>query len=263
MKSPLIAPNRLKIHGCTVIFISGTGTGVGKTLLTGLLLRHLRSTGRRALAIKPFCSGGAGDVDLLRALQDDELSAREVNPFYFREPVAPLVAARKHRRRIGLAEVLRKVLTVAQRCDWLLVEGAGGLLAPLGSRFTALDLIARLGCEVIVAAPNKLGTLNHTLLTVRALRAAAVRRLKVVLMDARHPDPSAESNPRLLAEWLAPAPLFQAPFLGMRCCTIRAVERNAQKIRPLLERILRQGCMPQKRKSTIFTKNSCAAPGLE
>jgi len=221
-----------------LVFISGTDTGVGKTLLAGLLLRHLRSTGRRALAIKPFCAGGAGDAGLLRALQDGELSAREVNPFYFQEPVAPLVAARKHRRRIGLAEVLREILPVAQRCDWLLIEGAGGLLAPLGEGFTALDLIARLHCTVIVAAPNKLGTINHTLLTVQALRAAAVRQLKVVLMGRRHPDPSAESNPRVLAEWLAPTPLFQAPFLGMRCRTIKAVERNARKIGALLERIL-------------------------
>jgi dethiobiotin synthetase len=222
-----------------LIFITGTDTGVGKTLLTGLLLRHLRSTGRCALAIKPFCSGGPGDVDLLRALQDGELSVREINPFYFREPVAPLVAARRHRRRIGLAEVLRNVLPVARRCDWLLIEGAGGLLAPLGRRLTALDLIARLRCKVIVAAPNELGTINHTLLTVRALRAAAVSRLKVVLMGRRHPDPSAESNPRVLAEWLAPTPLFLAPFLGMRCCTIRGVEQSARKTGALLERLLR------------------------
>jgi dethiobiotin synthetase len=233
--------NRVNPSPCRpcLVFITGTDTGVGKTLLTGLMLRHLRSTGRRALAIKPFCSGGAGDVDLLGAIQDGELSAREVNPFYFPEPVAPLVAARKHRRRIGLGQVLREVLEVAQRCDWLLIEGAGGLLAPLGERFTALDLIARLQCKVIVAAPNRLGVLNHTLLTVQALRGAAAGPLKVVLMSGRHPDPSAESNPSVLAEWVAPAPVFQAPFLGMRCCTIRAVERNAREIGALLERILR------------------------
>jgi dethiobiotin synthetase len=220
------------------VFITGTDTGVGKTLLAGLLLCHLRRTGRRALAIKPFCAGGTGDADLLHALQDGELSAREVNPFYFEEPVAPLVAARKHRRRIGLAEVLREILPAAQRCEWLLIEGAGGLLAPLGEGFTALELIARLRCKVLVAAPNKLGTINHTLLTIRALRVAAVSQLKVVLMSGPHPDPSAESNPRVLAEWLAPTPLFQVPFLGMRCCTIRAVEQNARRNGALLERIL-------------------------
>ncbi len=233
-----MAPHQPKPRRAGLVFISGTDTGVGKTVLTGLLLRHLRSTGRRALAIKPFCAGGAGDVDLLGALQDGELSAREVNPFYFQEPVAPLVAARKHGRRIGLTEVLRAVLSVAQRCDWLLIEGAGGLLAPLGEGFTALDVIARLRCKVIVAAPNKLGTINHTLLTVQALRAAAVSQLKVVLMNGRHPDPSAESNPRVLAEWLAPTPLFQAPFLGMRCSTIQAVEQNAKKIGAMLERLV-------------------------
>ncbi len=228
-----------RIHRPSIIFVTGTDTGVGKTLLTALLLRRLRGTGRRALAIKPFCSGGTGDADLLGALQDGELSAREVNPFRFPEPVAPLVAARKHRRRIGLGEVLREVRAVARRCDWLLIEGAGGLLAPLGERFTAIDIITRLRCKVIVAAPNKLGVLNHALLTVRALRAAGAGPIEVVLMGGRRPDLSAESNPRVLAEWLAPTPLRQAPFFGMRCCTIRAVERNAQKSGALLERILR------------------------
>jgi len=221
-----------------LVFITGTDTGVGKTLLAGLLLRHLRTTGRRALAVKPFCAGGSGDADLLGALQDGELSAREVNPFYFEEPVAPLVAARKHRLRIGLDEVRRAILAVARRGEWLLIEGAGGLLAPLGERFTALEVIAQLRCQVIVAAPNKLGTINHTLLTVQALRAAAVSQLKVVLMSGPHPDPSAESNPRVLAEWLAPTPLFQVPFLGPRCCTTRGVEQNARRNGALLERIL-------------------------
>lgn len=92
-----------------LIFITGTDTGVGKTLLTGLLLHHLRHSGVHSLAMKPFCSGGTSDVDLLYGLQDGELSRPEINPFYFREPIAPLLASRIHRRPVRLPDVIKKI----------------------------------------------------------------------------------------------------------------------------------------------------------
>ena len=78
-----------------IIFITGTDTGVGKTLLTGLLLHHLRQSGCHALAMKPFCSGSRADAEFLHAVQDGELTLDEINPFFFAEPLAPLVAARE------------------------------------------------------------------------------------------------------------------------------------------------------------------------
>src|ERR1044071_5568543 len=111
-----------------IIFVTGTDTGVGKTVFTGLLLHHLLKNGRDALAMKPFCSGDRGDVKLLRAMQNGKLTEDEINPFYFREPVAPLVASRQNSRLISLEEVVRRIREIAARCDILLVEGAGGLL---------------------------------------------------------------------------------------------------------------------------------------
>src|SRR5260221_11161888 len=116
------------------VFITGTDTGVGKTLLTALLLQHLLDTGVEALAMKPFCSGGRADVELLQAIQNSRLPDDAVNPFYFAESVAPLVAARKLRCRISLAQVLQKIRAVESRCERLLIEGSGGLMAPLGER---------------------------------------------------------------------------------------------------------------------------------
>ena len=84
------------------IFVTGTDTGVGKTLLTGLLVAHLLNSGKRAIALKPFCSGGMDDVEFLYAMQGGAVAREEINPFYFPEPVAPLVSARLHRRRIRL-----------------------------------------------------------------------------------------------------------------------------------------------------------------
>src|ERR1035441_2988306 len=90
-----------------IIFITGTDTGVGKTLLTGLHLHHLRQSGCHALAMKPFCSGSRADTEFLHTVQDAELAPEEITPFSISEPLAPLVAARRHHRSIALAEVLR------------------------------------------------------------------------------------------------------------------------------------------------------------
>src|ERR1700742_4055293 len=124
-----------------IIFITGTDTGVGKTIFTGLFVHHLRATGVHALAMKPFCSGGRGDVRVLRAMQDAELTEDEINPFYFPEPIAPLVSARQHKRNISLNEVLRRINKIARQCECLLIEGAGGLMVPLGEKYFVSDVI--------------------------------------------------------------------------------------------------------------------------
>jgi dethiobiotin synthase len=237
-----------------ILFVTGTDTGVGKTLLTSLLLHHLRQKCCHALALKPFCSGSRKDVSLLRSLQDQELASREINPFYFSEPVAPLVAARKHHRPIRIASVLEHIQNIASRCETLLIEGAGGLLVPIANHFTILDLIARLHCRVVVVARNKLGTINHTLLTVRALQHrhafasskiphASLRNLRstflrVVMMSHSSRDSSSDSNPRLIREFLAPVPLFTLPFLGHNCRSISAIKENQKKFHKTLARIL-------------------------
>lgn len=231
-----------------LVFITGTSTGVGKTLLTALLLRHQRSSGMRALALKPFCSGTRADVTLLRTLQDRELSLNEINPFYFPEPVAPRVAARKHHRHIRLSDTLRHIRSVATSSlakgqkpaapSQLLIEGSGGLLVPLGEDFCVLDLIAALRCQVLVVSQNRLGTINHTLLTVQALQAAGVRRLKVVLMDTRFTDASTKTNAAVLRELLAPVPLVALPFLGPNARSPKAVRTHAARLSRQLRRIL-------------------------
>jgi dethiobiotin synthetase len=236
------------------IFITGTDTGIGKTLLTGLMLLHLRQSGGHALAMKPFCSGGTADLEVLHALQDGELTRDEINPFYFAEPVAPLVATRKHRRRICLDDVLTSIHTVASRHlagiknqkskiknPTLLIEGSGGLLVPLGEGFTVADLIKKLGCEVIVVSRNRLGTINHTLLTVKSLQSIGIQHIKIVLLNAfppRHSTPDTRHNARILAELLDPVRLISLPFLGQDALGLEALKRNAKKCKKTLAQIL-------------------------
>jgi len=223
-----------------IVFVTGTDTGVGKTLLTGLLLCCARNHNIHALATKPFCSGGRADIKLLDALQDGALQPNLLNPFYYDEPVAPLVSQRKHRQRVSLIQAARVVQSAAARCELLLVEGSGGLLVPLGEGFQVLDLILRLRCEVIIASRDRLGTINHTLLTAGVLRHAGLRLFKTVLIGAgsRPRDVSRETNATLLRELLAPQPLFTLPFLKGNCAAPGVVRKHACKLDEVLCGIL-------------------------
>ena len=214
-----------------VIFITGTDTGVGKTLLTALLLHDLRRRGCHALAMKPFCSGGRQDVNLLCRLQDGELSPEEMNPFCFHEPVAPLVAARNQRRRILPGDVLPRIRAVQEQCEYLLVEGSGGLMTPLGENFLVADLIAALDCNVVVTARNKLGVINHTLLTSKALALYGVSRIKIALLDCKRSDLSARTNAKVLLELLSPTEVISLPYLGDRANTANALKRHYKTVK--------------------------------
>jgi dethiobiotin synthetase len=179
----------------------------------------------------------------LSQIQARELQQEEVNPFYFNEPVAPLVAERIHKRFVELPQVLAHLRKLSAGCEILLVEGSGGLLVPLGEGYSVADLITSLGCEVIVVASNKLGTINHTLLTVshlqrsKSLGRKGKRSIKVVLMDRAKRDESSGSNGEILGELLAPVPLFQVPFLGRNACSVTAVKKNSKKIAKTLASI--------------------------
>jgi dethiobiotin synthetase len=189
--------------------ITGTDTGVGKTVLTGLIVFYLRRSGVDAIALKPFCTGSHADARHLRSMQDNALTLDEINPFYFPEPLAPLVAARKHRRKISLNRVVSFI--GGYKRDHVIVEGVGGLLTPLGEEFNILDIARELEANLIIVAPNKLGVINHALL---ALRAAGNAQL--VLMRQNRDDVSAESNCAILRELAAPTPVYDFPYLRVQ-----------------------------------------------
>lgn len=202
-----------KLPRTGIIFVTGTDTGVGKTVVTALLLLHLRAQGVRALGMKPFCSGSREDVQMLRAIQGDELPAPLLNPFYFEEPVAPWLAAKNLGRTIRLSQAIRRIHEAKQRCDLLLVEGAGGLLSPLGCRFTALDLITELRSDVIVVAPNRIGCVGQVLLTTQVLKHAGILSARVVLIGQKTPDKSAQFNTATFREWAPGNPAASVPYL--------------------------------------------------
>jgi dethiobiotin synthetase len=219
--------------GSRILFITGTDTGVGKTVLTSLLARHLRERGVAVAALKPICSGGRADARALHSSLDGALTLEEINPWHFRAPLAPLLAARREHRRVELANVLTHVRRVQRRFDVVLVEGAGGLHSPLGEDFNARDLIIGLRAVPIIVCPNRLGVVNHALLTVEALARVVARRAPVVLMSPRRPDLASRTNPRLLAGILGPDRVHEFPWLSVAGASERALA--SIRVRHVLE----------------------------
>ena len=220
-----------------IIFVTGTDTGVGKTIFAASLVWYLRSKGTEALGLKPFCSGTRDDVKLLQEVQPGKLSDDEVNPFYFPEAVAPLVSERKHRRNVMLGDAVRRIRAVERKCDLLVIEGSGGLLVPLGEGFTVADLVKALRCELIIVARNRLGTINHSLLTVAAAKKLRPRSIKVVLMDGDR-DESTGTNCDILRELLAPIAIVEYPFLGQTAAKPGLFQRRKRILEKVLARVL-------------------------
>lgn len=197
----------------SLFVITGTDTGVGKTMLACLLTGYLRDAGVPAVALKPVCAGDRKDARRLRAASGCALTLDETNPWHFRVPLAPLLAARRLKRTVKLAQVLAHVRRMERRFQAVLVEGAGGLLSPLGEKFDSRDLILALRAAPIVVCPNRLGAINQSLLVLAALPRNCSRKAQVVLMSPERPDSAARSNPRLLSELLGDGRVHVLPWL--------------------------------------------------
>jgi dethiobiotin synthetase len=193
-----------------IVFITGTDTGIGKTLFAVLLLKFWRREGVNVAALKPISSGGRGDAKKMFAAMDGALPLDKINPWHFRAAIAPLLAARRERKKVRLAQVTAHIRAMQKRFDVLIVEGAGGLLSPLGENFNSRDLIAALRAMPIIIAPNRLGVVNHVLLTLEALPENLRAKARVVLMPLRRPDSSAKTNAKLLAQFLDTKQIFSA-----------------------------------------------------
>jgi dethiobiotin synthetase len=217
------------------IFITATDTGVGKTLLTALLAGFLEGQGARVAALKPICSGGRDDARQLRAALEDALPLDEINPWHFRAPIAPLLAARRENRQVTLPPVLAHIRAVRRNFDVTLVEGAGGLLSPLGAGFDSRDLLVALDAIPVLVAPNQLGVVNHILLTLEALPGRFRRRTTVVLMARPRTDSSTTSNAELLHR-LAVRNVCRLPWLGQACSPLASL--RTPKVRQSLAAIV-------------------------
>jgi len=186
-------------------FITGTDTGVGKTHVTALLLRAFNQAGHPALGYKPLACGDRLDAEALRAAgADPALPLDAFNPVFYRVPAAPMAAAMIENRTPDLAAVRAGFAALAARAATVLVEGAGGWLVPISESYSMADLAADLGLPVLVVVNNKLGALNHTLLTVQAIEARGLRCAGLLLNQVADERDSASISNRILLEKLLP-----------------------------------------------------------
>ncbi len=201
------------MQSARIIFVTGTDTGVGKTVFASLATGSLRHHGFRVAALKPVCSGGRDDARQLHRAAGKVLALAEVNPWHFRGALAPRIAARQENRPLLRRAVVAHIRRIARRFEVVVVEGAGGLLSPLGEDFDSRDLIRALGAEAIVVCPNRLGAVNQVRLVLAALPAATARQARVVLVNPQQPDAASRTNPELLREFMAPKRLWLLPWV--------------------------------------------------
>ena len=167
------------------LFVTGTGTEVGKSVVAAVLAHAAAEDGRRVAVFKPAVSGldegGESDHALLRRASGSAQTDEEIAPYRFGPPLSPHLAAELAGVEVDPARLVAGARAAAAEAELLICEGVGGLLVPLTPSYLVRDFARELGMPVVVVAPPALGTINHTLLTLEAARAAGLEVAAVVL----------------------------------------------------------------------------------
>jgi dethiobiotin synthetase len=199
--------------------VTGTDTGVGKTVIASALVGLLRDRGLRVAAMKPVetgvVSGLPTDAVRLAAAAGGIDPLGDVCPATYDEPLAPLVAGQRARRPVDLTALDAAFARLTAERDAIVVEGAGGLRVPLTPELSFAELFMRWRLGVIIVAANRLGAINHVMLTVHAARAAGLRIAGVVVNTTTEaaPDLAAATNAGALAQLLPKTPVLAWPWL--------------------------------------------------
>jgi dethiobiotin synthetase len=192
------------------LFIMGTDTGVGKTLITGGIAHLLRRRGLKVGVFKPVATGCmldmgewvSADAKFLKMCAEIEEPLSVITPVCYEIPAAPLVCVRAENRPIDFEQIAAMYNYLVRTCDVVLVEGIGGVLVPLDEKTMIVDLAAKMKLPTVIVAREKLGTINHTLLTIQAVRNAGLYAAGVVINGHIYPSAgiAEETAPKIIAE---------------------------------------------------------------
>ena len=194
-------------------FITGTDTGVGKTVVTAGLLSLFRKYRLDVGVMKPIETGVTretlSDAEFLIKTAGTDDSLADVSPVRFKTPASPLQASRIEKRPIDIKLIRQKFQHLADKHEYMLVEGVGGILAPITEKYLVIDLIRELRLPLIVVCRHALGTINHTLLTLKTAQAEGIT-IRGVIFNQTTPKNSAieKVQPALVSE------LTEVPILG-------------------------------------------------
>lgn len=193
------------------LFVTGTDTGVGKTVIAGAIARWLRDDGKRVAVLKPAATGCvrrreglvSEDAEFLADCADARHPLDLICPQRYVEPLAPAVAAKRAGEPLNWDVIGRSMEIMASDSDVMVVEGVGGLLVPMDEKHTVADFARWLMVPTIVVARPSLGTINHSLLTIEALRSRQVPIAGVIInrYPADTPLAAEETNPRVIERW--------------------------------------------------------------
>lgn len=192
------------------LLVTGTDTGVGKTIVAGAIAHGFRQRSYRVAVLKPVATGCvrrreglvSEDAEFLAHCADARHPLDLICPQRYAEPLAPAVAAERARRPVDWAAIQRSLDLMTRDSDVIVVEGVGGVMVPMDDRHTVLDVAKWLGLPAVVVARPGLGTINHTLLTVNALRGVAkVAGVVINRYPAENPGLAEETNLRAIEKW--------------------------------------------------------------
>ncbi|HET9593213.1 MAG TPA: dethiobiotin synthase [Solirubrobacterales bacterium] len=201
------------------MFVTGTGTEVGKTVVAAVLARTLAAEGKRVTVFKPTVTGleeeGETDHALLRRASGSSQSDEEIAPYRYQPPASPHLAAALAGEQIDPGRLRQAAAAAAADADAIVCEGVGGLLVPLSPTYLVRDLAADLGYPLVIVASPGLGTINHTLLTLESARAANLEVAAVVLNPwPEEPSEIERDNHKTIAN-LGNAPVHTLPQLNL------------------------------------------------
>ena len=221
-----------------VFLVVGADTGIGKTVFAGLFARYLMDEGVGVRAVKPFCSGGKADIEFLRAAQDGNLGQEDLNFWCSDEPISPAAWELRHGQTVGFDRCIAWAKQKGGETGVLVVEGVGGLLAPLANGKTVASLGQALGAQLVVVAPNRVGVINQVLLTVEAAAKRGLEVVCVVLMGQKEPDDSVPENANLILQNLPKTTDFKGviefPHLGSDASDPDLIPVHTNKVEKVL-----------------------------
>jgi dethiobiotin synthetase len=193
------------------LFVTGTDTDVGKTVIAGAIAHWFYQRGKSVSVLKPAATGCvrrreglvSEDAEFLAVCSQTRHPLDLICPQRYAEPLAPSVAARRAGQPLDWDAISRSIRLISPGSDVMIVEGAGGVMAPMDDKYLAMDVAKMLAIPTIVVARPALGTINHTLMSVRVLQQAGVRVAGVVInrYPAESPGVPDETNPREIERW--------------------------------------------------------------
>jgi dethiobiotin synthetase len=203
------------------LFITGTDTAVGKTLASVALLIALKRLGIDALGMKPVAAGADlidgnwvnEDVELLRQASARRIPERDINPYLFRAAIAPHIAAEHQGRRIEIPLLVERFKALERQTEFVIVEGAGGLMVPLDHQHNMADLAKALAIPVLLVVGMRLGCINHALLTAETLKHRGLRLVSWIANRLDPEMPAYSENLATLRDRLGAPMLAEFPWM--------------------------------------------------